>query len=311
MNKHLFVKEVSPSDNEFTSFIESKNENRKCAKTLEDSMDKHYSGYSLDTRAVILDALEKFTPDRIAYIFAVRIHDNDGFDKRISDANEKWSKELLAGIPDMYKNKEDSPIGADLRCYLSSAHKGLIDMTMSDFRRIFPDVKLVREDNPLTANLEVKPYGAAFEDNDNEFDVDIIELDNAFISFEMELPPSSVMYEFLQRVPDFSDAYPNESVNEFMVDRITNPKIKQDDVLNRSYIRAYEDGSLEYICLGHTIPLNESETKSLENVLNTFTKEHYKATLPQTVLWALNGVAPKDISDKIKQNKQSEREDII
>ena len=144
------------------------NLNKSCANDLSKAIDNHYDGYRLGVTEVLSDILSVYEPERIAYVLAVRVYDNEGFDGRFSKANENWAKELLKNVSDVYKDKQDSPIRYEL--HFLSSHNGLADMVMTAFRKNFPDVKLEPHTKPITS--EIKPTQNSAILNSNSFNAE-------------------------------------------------------------------------------------------------------------------------------------------
>jgi hypothetical protein len=260
--------------------------NKHCAEDLNRAINNHYNGYSLDVESVLHDVLEIHRPERIAYVLAVRVHDNDGFDGRFSKANENWGKYILANVAEEFKNKDTSPIKYDLS-YLSS-HNGLADLVMTGFRKRFPDVILEPRTDEITANLIPMKNGALTNTVKPDYDSDYDDFkDLGYLCIEMEYPDSDTAWRLLKRT-DVDSSY------------ISDTLLGLNDSKN-CYVDVYEDGSMLLIVSGNSVPLEPDEEKVLVNTLEKYTKERFGQSLAKTVNDAMNGKKPP-INKTIERN---------
>lgn len=251
--------------------------NKYCGEHLTDAINRHYSGYSLDTESVLSDVLAVHSPERIAYVLAVRVYGNNGFDGRFSRDNEEWANDILKNVDNTFKDKLKSPIRYEID-YLTS-HNGLADMVMTDFRKAFPDVTLEPDERPLTAKLKPMKNGALANLEKPSFDTDFDEFkEKAYLCIEMEYPDKNTAWSFMKRA-DLDKSY----ISDTLLDK---------NESKNCYVDVYEDGEILLIVSGNSVEITEDESAALKDILNRYTKSRFGFTLKQTVLKAINGEKP-------------------
>ena len=272
MNKLFSTPDLS--DSETRTFCKM---NERCAEDLSKAINKHYDGYRLDTESVLGDVLKVHSPERIAYVLAVRVHDNNGFDGRFSKANEDWGKSVLANVADEFKNKNTSPIRHSLN-YLS-VHNGLADMVMTKFRKEFPDIELEPHTKPLTASVKPMKDGALTNLSKPSFDTDYDDFkDMGYLCIQMEYPDTQTAWSLMKRT-------------DLDADYISDTLLGKNESKN-CYADVYEDGSILLIVSGNSVNLEPDEENTLRNNLEKYTKERFGLSLAKTLNKAMRGEKP-------------------
>ena len=250
--------------------------NHECADTIEILIDKNFDGAHLNTKAVLEGALQEYTPERIAYVLAVRVNGNDGFDKRISKENEEWAKEVLSDVPEMYKNKKMlSPVKNDLSEYVSG-HQLLANAVIDSFKEVFPKLHIAETNKPVTAFLKVQT--PIYTSNEDKIKVDYDEFkEKDYICFKLETTDSSALLELTDRSDNgVSSALETMDSGAKSVDKSL-------------YAILHEDGELCLRAAGNTIELTHDEFNALSKTIDCYTQKEFHRSAGQVLEGALNG----------------------
>ncbi len=130
-------------------FIVNLNENRACARAIDNAINGNYSDNRLNSAAALESVMQNYGFDRIMHVVSARLYHND-WDRRITDENTSWAKAQFENI------SADSRRMAQQ--YQLNAHPGLINL--------FADT--VREEEKRIHSLEQPVNEFEEEETDND-----------------------------------------------------------------------------------------------------------------------------------------------
>lgn len=114
---------------ELDLYRESNEANIACSELIAKTLNEHFDGLHLDTKAVMEVLLKAHSMERIQYVLANTIQHKD-WDGRFSRENKAWAKSIeVVPLPD--------PWGTDRTCYfvVDKAHSCLVDELVTHFRK--------------------------------------------------------------------------------------------------------------------------------------------------------------------------------
>ena len=257
------------------NFKEEKRINWECAADIESLIDQNFDGRHLNTETVLNGLLQKYTPERIAYILAVRTYDNDSFDQRITKDTEDWAKKILEDVPDLYKNKKDhSVLHSDLKTYLS-VHPLLLNGIVKAFKEAFPELHITSCAKPLTAFIKVESY-VGFEEN----------TEKDHIVFKLKTTDSGALLRLTSRIGKESSSI------------LATMAVPAKEVNDSLYAVLYENGELSLQAAGTSVVLSHEEFKKLVNVLNAYTRDEYDCSI-ESIMDRVTGQKSPEKTEKV------------
>ena len=158
-------------------FIANLNENRACARAIDNAINGNYSDNRLNSAAALESVMQNYGFDRIMHVVSARLYHND-WDRRITDDNTTWAKAQFENI------SADSRRMAQQ--YQLNAHPGLINL--------FADT--VREEEKRIHSLEQSANELEEEADNDRFYTDDRPVREEFSSFNS---PTTGMIDHILR----------------------------------------------------------------------------------------------------------------
>ena len=111
---------------ELEAYRASRNANIACRDAIDDTISRHYDGFSLDS-ACAKEVIDSFGFERTMYVLANTVRQQD-WDRRYSSSNKEWAQTI-----DVCENPDG--FGNDRQCELVlRSHPGLVNIFISEVR---------------------------------------------------------------------------------------------------------------------------------------------------------------------------------